>query len=466
MSNTHNPTTKWRQHRHMLLAGYIRESEQQCKITIPDIVHFTTHQYCRELMSSALSTRSRYPFLGTQIEPNLEQHLQKAEYLRFGTETLTKSTEFRTVKHGWSTSFDRLAAGMDKHINTFLLTYPTNNSHQLKVHIVDIQCGSAHLLFLTNTGVVYSIGANDSGQCGICEASPSPTNYIVSPQQIRFPHDAKAQIKSIAAGKIHSLFIDDRGRLLVCGYNYCGQLGLKRQIAQEWGLDDDDEDEDDDVFPFHGGHAHADDGGDDVQTSRGSGSDTSRNDLQNSSASYPPFRLLLDSEDEENEEDNEEEQVDHGALCVRIPTVNVYFEKAEIECSSISCGQYHSVVVAANGDCYTFGHNAYGNLGNGTIGEWGDAGCEEPHKLQMDAKVKQCASGYEHNVLLTQDNGVVVFGDNSHQQCSRICKEKLINSPMKLSKHEEFGIDEECYVSAICCSQNQSLIIYDRFERV
>merc|ERR1719251_669845 len=87
---------------------------------------------------------------------------------------------------------------------------------------MDIKHGQHHTLFLTKMGNVYCTGSNDSGQCGL-DSSYSEVRDIV---KVEFVNNDK--IISISCGKLHSLFINERHELLVCGYNYCGQCGYNQ----------------------------------------------------------------------------------------------------------------------------------------------------------------------------------------------------------------------------------------------
>jgi len=442
---SHLRPSQWRRHRHALVAGYLHEHEEQYAISIPDIVHFTTNKYCTNLISRSLSNRPGGigvpPFRG---DPRSLDSIKQTELAFFGTITTTMCTEFRYVMHALSTSFDCSLENMDTNLDTFF-------NQAMHFRVINIQCGSTHALFLSSAGHVLACGANNSGQCGIAGSATSPQKYITYPQQIVFCHDQHCKIKRIAAGKMHSLFIDSKGRLLVCGYNYSGQLALKPPITPQWGLNDDD---DDDMLLMP----------EDVAFGRPRAASSAL--ASQTTYTFASTLLTADRDADDSELDGDDSDDCSGSsLCIYVPMVNAYFEKADVECSRISCGQYHSVVVTTDGECYTFGHNAFGNLGNDRVGELGE-GEYEAFKLPIDSKVKECSSGYEHSMVLTEHNELMVFGDNSHQQCSRVCQQTVIKSPIKLSKCEEFGIDDKCYISNVCCSQNQSLIIYDPFERV
>lgn len=76
-------------------------------------------------------------------------------------------------------------------------------------------------LFLTDTGQVYGCGNNSDGQLGLGDIDYQRTPVLLK----GFPADVI--IKHIAAGESHSLFISDDGRLFGCGDNTNGQLAQK-----------------------------------------------------------------------------------------------------------------------------------------------------------------------------------------------------------------------------------------------
>ncbi|CAL5204404.1 unnamed protein product [Lathyrus oleraceus] len=85
-----------------------------------------------------------------------------------------------------------------------------------------IACGGAHTLFLTDNGCVYATGLNDFGQLGISESK----QYSVVPLQV-FGHEKK--VVHISAGYNHSSAITVDGELYMWGKNTNGQLGLGKR---------------------------------------------------------------------------------------------------------------------------------------------------------------------------------------------------------------------------------------------
>eukprot|EP01083_Nonionella_stella_P294005 999713_1 len=125
-------------------------------------------------------------------------------------------------------SFRVLSGSHAEQINPIMLS--TNDE------CIDIQSGERHTLFLTAKGKVYSIGSNDSGQCGLYE----DIKFVDIPTLIPIKDTF---IKQIACGELHNLFLNKSGKLLVCGFNYCGQLGITNEQAAEYYDNDDNESE-------------------------------------------------------------------------------------------------------------------------------------------------------------------------------------------------------------------------------
>ncbi|CAG9316572.1 unnamed protein product [Blepharisma stoltei] len=86
--------------------------------------------------------------------------------------------------------------------------------------VTDISCGIGHSLVLADDKV-YSFGDNEHGQCG------GEDPYYIYPTLIPI-----SNIVKIRAGGAHSLFLNEEKQILSCGYNSCGQLGLGGSTAE------------------------------------------------------------------------------------------------------------------------------------------------------------------------------------------------------------------------------------------
>lgn len=66
---------------------------------------------------------------------------------------------------------------------------------------------------MTRLGDVFAWGNNDFGQLGVNNSR----QVAFSPHSVNFGQYYRTNIKSINAGSYHSAFVDDIGRLFMCG---------------------------------------------------------------------------------------------------------------------------------------------------------------------------------------------------------------------------------------------------------
>ena len=84
-------------------------------------------------------------------------------------------------------------------------------------NVKSIACGSSHTLFLLNDRTVYSCGNNDYGQLGLNDKIQRTTPTKIS---------TITNVKNVSCGNAHTLFILNDGTVYSCGNNFYGQLGL------------------------------------------------------------------------------------------------------------------------------------------------------------------------------------------------------------------------------------------------
>jgi len=77
--------------------------------------------------------------------------------------------------------------------------------------------GTAHTLFLSESGLVHAVGANGSGQLGDGTTTPSASPVVAS---------GLANVVMVAAGSTHSLALKSDGTVWAWGKNDAGQLGI------------------------------------------------------------------------------------------------------------------------------------------------------------------------------------------------------------------------------------------------
>lgn len=96
------------------------------------------------------------------------------------------------------------------------------------VVITQLACGDSHSMALTKDGVVYAWGEATLGQLGLADIRDLPKNtenkpYQPTPTKVTALRNKK--IVAISCGETHTLALTESGHLYSFGANGCGQLG-------------------------------------------------------------------------------------------------------------------------------------------------------------------------------------------------------------------------------------------------
>ncbi len=186
--------------------------------------------------------------------------------------------------------------------------------------IIAASVGDMHSVALTMDGVLYTWGDNDCGQLGTGEID---ANHI--PKMITI--DGGKKVVMVEVGMADSAAITEDGSLYTWGYNSNGELG------------------------------------------NGTASD-----------SYIPVEITID-----------------GGKKV----------------TAVSLGNYHSAAITEDGSLYTWGNNEHGQLGDGTTEER-----YTPTKITIDGgkKVIAVSLGGGHSAAITEDGSLYTWGWNANGQ--------------------------------------------------
>ncbi|XP_044532343.1 RCC1-like G exchanging factor-like protein [Gracilinanus agilis] len=92
-----------------------------------------------------------------------------------------------------------------------------------ETRVLQVACGRAHSLILTDSEGVLSMGNNSYGQCG--RAVVSDEVYSES-HKIHRMQDFDGRVLQVVCGQDHSLFLTDKGEVYSCGWGADGQTGL------------------------------------------------------------------------------------------------------------------------------------------------------------------------------------------------------------------------------------------------
>ncbi|XP_013859479.1 RCC1-like G exchanging factor-like protein [Austrofundulus limnaeus] len=93
----------------------------------------------------------------------------------------------------------------------------------LQTRVVQVACGRAHSLVLTDREGVFSMGNNAYGQCGrsIVEEEVYSGSHLVHKID-----GFSSRVVQVVCGQDHSLFLTETGRVFSCGWGADGQTGL------------------------------------------------------------------------------------------------------------------------------------------------------------------------------------------------------------------------------------------------
>ncbi|XP_007518033.2 RCC1-like G exchanging factor-like protein isoform X2 [Erinaceus europaeus] len=92
-----------------------------------------------------------------------------------------------------------------------------------ETRVLQVSCGRAHSLVLTDREGVFSMGNNSYGQCGrevVADEVYSESHKVHRMQ------DFDGQVVQVACGQDHSLFLTEKGEVYSCGWGADGQTGL------------------------------------------------------------------------------------------------------------------------------------------------------------------------------------------------------------------------------------------------
>lgn len=117
--------------------------------------------------------------------------------------------------------------GVLGHNNTNSIMYPKVILSLKKFYIAKIEAGGYHNLALTNEGHVYVWGRGDGGQLGLDHTELLYNNgeiYVDYPIRI-FNSLSQKRIMQVACGEAHCLALTDEGKVFAWGWGSNGQLG-------------------------------------------------------------------------------------------------------------------------------------------------------------------------------------------------------------------------------------------------
>ena len=270
-------------------------------------------------------------------------------------------------------------------------------------NIIAISAGNFHNMALRADGTVFTWGRNSHGQLGLGD-----TNDRYYP----VPVPGISNVFTIAAGGYHSLLLANDGMMAGCGYNAYGQLGLydtndRSSFAFNGNFHD--------MLGLAGGHFHTltlrySYGGElgpcglNSNGELGTGDTTNRyapdaesGTLAVAMAGGGYHTLHLNAAGEVWEAGyNGDGELGLGDNTDRAYwSMNPYFSY-QSDVIAIACGYEHSLFIDVNGNLFSSGYGAYGQLGGGST-----ATENVPFWVPSVSCATGIAGGWGHSLILT-----------------------------------------------------------------
>jgi alpha-tubulin suppressor-like RCC1 family protein len=237
-----------------------------------------------------------------------------------------------------------------------------------------VSSGSRHTLALTSDGSLYTCGDNSSGQTGTGHGTSTFEGFVTIPE---FPG-----FKDIAAGNFHSLALEMDGKLVACGNNSSGQLGLGHTTNSSTFR----------LVPFPAGVT--------AWIAIGAGSNYSVA-LGNNGQLYACGLGLFGT-------------LGTGGITNSTIFVPVALPAGVTNWLRAFPGAQHVLAIAGNGALYAWGLGSVGQLGNGTF-----SSSPVPQPVTPPAGVSNwiaLAAGLYHSLGLGGDGNIYSWGDNNFGQ--------------------------------------------------
>eukprot|EP01041_Mallomonas_annulata_P006997 gene6997-14229_t len=246
--------------------------------------------------------------------------------------------------------------------------------------VMQLACGRAHMLAVTESGRVYAWGDNRCAQLGFSPLSTGllrPTALqLHSPTPVLVSAVASRRVTAVACGAHHSMALTEEGQVYTWGRAADGRLG---HFQDHMGVADE----------------HL--------------------------VGKP---ILIDFDWKKQSSDNDNDNVDKTETSSngKVDSVPV---SAPIPVVCICAGYCHSMAVTAEGVLFTWGRGTNGRLGHGSHSH--EYRPVEVRSLsQAGVYVVQVAAGLAHTVILDKHGLVFGCGDNSHGQLATVLSMKKV----------------------------------------
>lgn len=292
--------------------------------------------------------------------------------------------------------------------------------------IVSMAAGSSHALALTSDGQVFAWGVNGYGQVGI----GSPDFRILSPVALGSAgvFDGKIVV-AISAGGDHSMALTSEGRVFTWGMNYSGELGDGTSISYSrlpLEVMTSEELAGQTIVAIAAGLSHclalAADGRLFAWGANGGG----KLGINSTRDSHVPTAVIMS-----------------GALAGKTVTAIT--------------GGWHSLALTADNMLFAWGYNTYGELGNGTLSDsWVPVAVNQSGVLSGKT-LSVIACGSYHSVVMNPAGNCYTWGQNTQGQLGN---NSTTDSPLPVAVAAS-GEFAEMKAVAVAAGNTHNLVLLD-----
>ncbi len=274
-----------------------------------------------------------------------------------------------------------------------------------------VSCGNLHTMIITKDGNLYAFGNNFDGQLGL--GNNIDTNM---PALVIIPDGSK--IKAVSCGSYYTMIITENDNLYSFGNNISGQLGLGITGPRYTPI-----------------------------------LVTIPNGLKVKAVSCGGSHTVIITEDGNlySFGDNSYGQLGLRLRKGRRTTPTLVASLGSLKVKAVSCGLVHTVIIMENSNFYSFGRNDAGQLG---LGDTTDKNVPTLVTALAGLRVKAVSCGSEHTIIITVDNNLYSFGNNAFGQLGLVgYTDNIINTPTLVN------IPDTLKVIAASCGTDHTLVI-------
>ncbi|CAM9340069.1 unnamed protein product, partial [Choristocarpus tenellus] len=222
-----------------------------------------------------------------------------------------------------------------------------------------VTCSYYHSIVVCKNSEVYTFGRNDFGQLGTGDTIDRKLPTRLDCLQDRC-------VVSLACGQYHSVVATHEGKMLACGKNDYGQLGIESSNSQKHMVLVNGALEGERVTELCCGYYHT--------------------------------IVLVTGEHLFGFGRNDYGQLGLGHITQRVLGAQLITGVEGKGICRIAAGCYHTILIGSNGMLYVFGRNNHGQLGTGDTKER-----HFPHPIDtfLGKRVAKVAAGFYHTIVLT-----------------------------------------------------------------